>query len=137
MSDMRAGRNPQLEHWHSCVRRYVCETTRKTLPLSIPENGDTAVEVLNGHLAGLMDMRRFFILLTGLLFGFGISAPGQTRLKLSAIKPGTEQVQMIPNGDFQFQGSLVGGNYPAPADWNRSGDMFATMGSNMMAINNG
>ena len=46
-----------------------------------------------------------------------LAAPAfaQTKLKLSAIKPGTERVQLINNGDFQFQGPLVGNNYPLPS----------------------
>jgi hypothetical protein len=61
----------------------------------------------------------------------------QTRLKLSAIKPGTERVQLINNGDFQFQGPLVGTNYPAPIGWSSSVDMFANAGSNMVTMDNG
>jgi hypothetical protein len=80
-------------------------------------------------------MRPHSILLTGLLFGISLSAPAQTRLKLSAIKPGTERVQLISNGDFQFQGALVGTNYPAPSGWSRSGDMFAAAGSNAVPVN--
>ena len=68
-----------------------------------------------------------FLILT--VLALSISAPAQTRIKLSAIKPGTEQVQLIPNGDFQFQGPLAGGSYPNPTGWSRSGDMFATGGS--------
>src|SRR5881394_3188972 len=61
-----------------------------------------------------------------LLFTF--SLPAQTRLKLSSIKPGTEQVQLIPNGDFQSQGALVGTNYPSPTGWSGSGDIYAIPG---------
>src|SRR5260221_10487030 len=61
----------------------------------------------------------------------------QTRLKLSAIKPGTERGQLIYNGDFQFQGPLVGASYPFPSGWSGSVDMYANGGSNMGAINNG
>src|SRR6266436_3895904 len=59
----------------------------------------------------------------------------QTKLKLSAIKPGTENVQLINNGDFQFQGPLVGTNYPLPPGWSSPVDMFANAGSNMVAMN--
>ena len=80
-------------------------------------------------------------LLCVLLMGFTIStamlAQGQTKLKLSAIKPGTEQVQLILNGDFQMQGPLVGTNYPNPTGWSRGGDMFATAGTNTVAYNSG
>src|SRR4051812_18310396 len=57
------------------------------------------------------------------------SAPAQTRLRLSTIKPGTEHTQLVPNGDFQFQGGLVAGTYPNPTDWSRIGDSFATSGA--------
>jgi hypothetical protein len=77
------------------------------------------------------------VLLTLLLLNFTSSAPAQTRLKLSAIKPGTEQVQLLPNGGFQAQGPIQGGGYPTPGDWNRAGDMFTTAGSNMVAFDQG
>jgi hypothetical protein len=50
---------------------------------------------------------------------FALSLPtfAQTKLKLSTIKPGTERVQLINNGDFQFQGPLTGTNYPFPIGW--------------------
>jgi len=48
---------------------------------------------------------------------------------------GTEQVQLLPNGDFQFQGTVMSGTYPNPAAWNRVGDAFANAGSNMVAVN--
>src|SRR5712671_498293 len=66
-----------------------------------------------------------------------LPASAQTRVKLSAIKPGTERVQLIYNGDFQFQGPLVGNNYPFPSGWGGSVDMYANAGSNTVAINNG
>src|SRR5437763_12062381 len=80
-------------------------------------------------------MKPHLVLLTGLLLGINISIPAQTRLKLSALKPGTERVQLISNGDFQFQGALAGTNYPAPPGWSRSGDMFAAAGSNTVPVN--
>src|SRR5262245_34153277 len=70
-----------------------------------------------------------------LLIGSTVFSPAQTRLKISAIKPGTEQVQLVPNGDFQFQGPLVSGNYPSPIGWNRIGDAFANAGSNVVSLN--
>src|SRR5690349_9617482 len=81
-------------------------------------------------------MRAALILLVFLL-GIGLPALAQTRLKLSSIKPGTEQVQLIPNGDFQSQGALVGTNYPSPTGWSRSGDMYAMPGTNMVLYDNG
>ena len=41
--------------------------------------------------------------LSGLL-AVVMPAVAQTKLKLSNLKPGTERVQLINNGDFQFQG---------------------------------
>src|SRR5215831_10764471 len=70
------------------------------------------------------------LFLSILLLDFSLLA--QTRLKLSSIKPGTEQVQLIPNGDFQSQGAASGTNYPSPTGWSRSGDMYATPGINMV-----
>lgn len=72
-----------------------------------------------------------------LLASFALSTSAQTRLKLSAIQPGTEVVQLITNGDFQQQGSLVGTNHPNPTGWNRAGEVFADPGTNMVAANNG
>src|SRR4051812_21226852 len=82
-------------------------------------------------------MRTQLLLLPGLLFGISLSTPAQTRLKLSAIKPGTERVQLISNGDFQFQGVLTGTNYPSPPGWSRGGDMFTAAGSNTVPVNSG
>src|SRR5260221_10471715 len=61
----------------------------------------------------------------------------QTRVKLSTIKPGTERVQLINNGDFQFQGPLTGTNYPFPIGWSSSVDMYANAGTNMDLVNSG
>src|ERR1044071_5896358 len=66
-----------------------------------------------------------------------LPAFAQTKLKLSTIKPGTERVQLINNGDFQFQGPLVGTNYPFPLGWSSSVDMYANAGSNMVSVNSG
>jgi len=74
-------------------------------------------------------------MLTCLLSILATPAFAQTKLKLSAIKPGTENVQLINNGDFQFQGPLVGTNFPFPPAWSSSVDMYANAGSNMVAIN--
>src|SRR6185369_823934 len=61
----------------------------------------------------------------------------QTKLRLSTIKPGTERVQLINNGDFQFQGPLTGTNYPFPTGWSSGVDMFANVGTNMVSVNSG
>jgi hypothetical protein len=61
----------------------------------------------------------------------------QTKLKLSAVQPGTEQVQLVANGDFQAQGPLVGTNHPNPTGWSRAGEIFADPGTNMVAANGG
>src|SRR6266853_1870629 len=82
-------------------------------------------------------MRATLILLLAFLLGIEIPALAQTRLKLSSIKPGTEQVQLIPNGDFQSQGTLSGTNFPSPTGWSRSGDMYATPGINMVTYDAG
>src|SRR5260221_427972 len=74
--------------------------------------------------------------LAGLLAVVKPAVP-QTKLKLSTLKPGTERVQLINNGDFQFQGPLEGDNYPLPSGWNSSVDMYANAGSNMVAVNSG
>jgi hypothetical protein len=65
------------------------------------------------------------------------SGLSQTRLKLSTIKPGTERVQLINNGDFQFQGPLLGTSYPYPQGWSSSVDMSVGAGSNMIAMDSG
>jgi len=75
------------------------------------------------------------LMLTCLLPFLAAAAFAQTKLKLSAIKPGTERVQLINNGDFQFEGPLVGTNHPFPSGWGSSADMYVGAGSNMVAIN--
>jgi hypothetical protein len=75
------------------------------------------------------------VAVAGILSLLSTQAFAQTRVKLSTIKPGTERVQLINNGDFQLQGPLVAGNYPFPAGWSSSVDMYANAGSNMVAVN--
>ena len=71
------------------------------------------------------------------VFALSLSTFAQTKLKLSSIKPGTERVQLINNGDFQFQGPLTGSNYPFPTGWSSSVDMYANAGSNTVSVNSG
>ncbi len=71
------------------------------------------------------------------VFALSVPAFAQTKLKLSAIKPGTERVQLINNGDFQFQGPLTGTNYPFPTGWSSGVDMSANAGTNMVPANSG
>src|ERR1041385_2436484 len=108
---------------------------RTAAPQNLAELSTTITgrQPLGARLSSVALIRSILVL----LFGLSISAPAQTKLKLSAIKPGTEQVQLVPNGDFQFQGPFVGGAYPTPAGWSRSGDMFATSGSNMVTWDGG
>src|SRR5689334_18673480 len=82
-------------------------------------------------------MSKLAIAVTGVVMGVVMAGHGQTRLKLSAIKAGTERVQLIYNGDFQFQGPLVGTNYPFPPGWGSSVDMYANAGSNMVSADIG
>src|SRR4051794_8956966 len=77
------------------------------------------------------------IMRISLLVLLAFPAFAQTKLKLTTLKPGTERVQLINNGDFQFQGPLVGTNYPFPSGWSSSVDMYANAGSNMVAMNSG
>lgn len=60
---------------------------------------------------------------------------GQTRLLLSTVIPGTEAVQLVPNGDFQQQGRAENGRYPNPTGWSRQAEMFVGPGSNIMPVN--
>jgi len=60
-----------------------------------------------------------------------------TRLKLSNITPGTEQVQLVYNGDFQFQGPTVSDAHPYPVGWARQADIFADAGRNMVGTDGG
>src|SRR5512133_563966 len=78
------------------------------------------------------------ILLTGLLWMWAQPADAQTRLRLSTIIPGTENVQLVANGDFQLQGTVTPTNtHPFPTGWTRTADMFADPGTNMAVANNG
>ena len=83
-----------------------------------------------------MMQKSFAVLSLALLF----SAPGagaQTLLKLSTIAPGTESVQLIYNGDFQFQGPLQNNGHPLPDGWTRQADMFAGTGMNLVQTDGG
>jgi hypothetical protein len=61
----------------------------------------------------------------------------QTRLTLSSIIPGTENVQSVYNGDFQFQGQAFTNAHPYPVGWTRQADVFADAGTNMVPTDNG
>ena len=66
------------------------------------------------------------------------SAQAQTKLKLANIIAGTENVQLVCNGDFQFQGPATATNtHPVPTGWTRVGDIFADPGTNMAQPNAG
>ena len=69
----------------------------------------------------------------------GLTALAQTtKLKLANIIPGTENVQLVQNGDFQFQGPATATNtHPFPTGWTRVGDIFADPGTNMVQPNAG
>ncbi len=82
-----------------------------------------------------MRERRILIILMGL--ACALDAVGQTKLPLAAIKPGTERVQLIPNGDFQQEGIPSGSAYPFPLGWSRSGNMFVGSGSNTVEMDSG
>jgi hypothetical protein len=78
------------------------------------------------------------LIVIALILGFAGLAPAQTKLKLSAIIPGTESVQLISNGDFQSQGAVSSTNtHPYPTGWTRQADMFADAGTNMVLADNG
>src|SRR5215813_6998537 len=81
-------------------------------------------------------MHRFYpalmLLLVSMLF-----AEAQTRVRLATIIPGTENVQLVYNGDFQFEGPLITNNYPFPLGWSRQGDMFVGPGTNLTTVNRG
>ena len=66
----------------------------------------------------LSRLDRTSLLLACALLACDVQSQAQTRLRLSSIIPGSEQVQLLPNGDFQFQGALSGSDYPSPRDWN-------------------
>ncbi len=66
-----------------------------------------------------------------------VRASSQTLLKISTIIPGTENVQLVYNGDFQLQGPLVNNEHPFPIGWTRIGDMFAGPGINMGSVHAG
>jgi len=82
-----------------------------------------------------MTMRPLAFSLAWSLISFAPSCPAQTKLKLSAIKPGTEQVRFVSNGNFQLQGPINNGEFPTPPGWNRIGDEFTGAGANAVAVN--
>ncbi len=82
-----------------------------------------------------LNPRRFVPVLfpiAAVLLGSAGIAQAQTRLKLSTITPGTENVQLVYNGDFQFEGPLVNNSHPFPLGWSRYADMFVEPGTNMV-----
>src|SRR6266702_8385380 len=86
-----------------------------------------------------LNPRRFVPVLfpfAAVLLGCADIAQAPTRLKLSTIKPGTENVQLVYNGDFQFEGSLVNNTHPFPLGWSRQADMFVEPGTNTVLTDN-
>ncbi len=83
-------------------------------------------------------MKGSFFLCACLLWPAIDIAQAQTKLRLADIIPGTENVQLVANGDFQLQGTVtVTNTHPFPTGWTRLADMFADPGTNMVAVNNG
>jgi len=78
------------------------------------------------------------MLLLGLLGAWIQPAEAQTKLQLSTIIPGTENVQLVSNGDFQSQGTVTATNtHPFPTGWTRLADIYADPGTNMTSANGG
>ena len=65
------------------------------------------------------------------------SAEAQTKFRLADVLPGSEKVQLVQNGDFQFQGPEVTGNHPNPTGWRRQGEMFVGQGTNTVLPDSG
>ena len=75
-----------------------------------------------------------------LIYAFLLSprvTEAQTLLKLSAIAPGTENVQFVYNGDFQLQGPIQNNGHALPDGWTRQADMFAGPGTNLVPTDSG
>jgi len=83
-----------------------------------------------------MIQHRFAVLALVLFANAGI-VHSQTRVRLSTIIPGTEKVQLVQNGDFQFQGPEVTNRHPNPTGWNRQAEMFVGPGTNAVLLNGG
>lgn len=83
-------------------------------------------------------MKRYStVALAGLLCVNVTMGKAQNSLPVSGIIPGTEKVQLVYNGDFQFQGPAVTNAHPTPVAWTRGADMFVGPGKNMVKANNG
>jgi hypothetical protein len=78
-------------------------------------------------------------IICALLLVPGLTALAQTtKLKLASIIPGTENVQLVHNGDFQFQGAATATNtHPSPTGWSRVADIYADPGTNLVTANAG
>jgi hypothetical protein len=79
----------------------------------------------------------YLTILACVLLFLSRSAGAQTQLKLSTITPGTESVQLVYNGDFQFQGPLQNNSHPLPDGWNRQADMFVGPGTHLVQTDGG
>lgn len=86
---------------------------------------------------GLVMTQRFFAALLFALMAIAYQVQAQTRLRLAAIIPGTEKVQLVQNGDFQFQGAEVANRHPNPTGWRRQAEMFVGAGTNTVLANSG
>jgi hypothetical protein len=61
----------------------------------------------------------------------------QTRVRLASVIPGTEQTQLVQNGDFQLQGPAVTNRHANPTGWSRQAEMFVGSGTNALLLNGG
>lgn len=71
------------------------------------------------------------------LLGWTAVGEAQTKVKLSSVTTGTECVQLVYNGDFQFQGPLVTNVHPFPGGWVAQAEMLADGGTNLVLANHG
>lgn len=83
-------------------------------------------------------MQHLFAFLLLIFLGSAGVIHAQTRVRLATIIPGTENVQLVANGDFQFQGPVTATNtHPSPIGWTRVADIYADPGTNMVQANGG
>ncbi|HTI72846.1 MAG TPA: hypothetical protein VMF06_22930, partial [Candidatus Limnocylindria bacterium] len=71
----------------------------------------------------------------GWLLSHGLIIAAQGLIRLTAIEPGTEAVQLIPNGDFQSVAPSSEG--PQAAGWTRQGQLAPSVGTNTSRANEG
>src|SRR5258707_9274881 len=95
----------------SKLARFLSRLYRATMNASESQFCLTPIASMNLRAAksNFLAVARWQLACLSVLLAVVTPAVDRAKLRLSTVKPGTERVQLINNGDFQFQGPLTNG----------------------------